>query len=172
VRIIPVGGEPCSGNGSVSDNSGVHRRKRKGCLFFHQGGLSDLPQTYLLIAILSAPAAEAALLLMHLFGSRGGRVAGLLLLAALQTFWYRTVPGDGTTLTLFFVLIPLLYGVVLSMTWLLGADLLDSAPRFVLARLYSTMGAASMGGGLVGAAFGRTARRVDPSSFCWLALRC
>lgn len=58
-------------------------------------------------------------------------------------------------MTLIFILIPLLYGVLLSLAWLLGADLLDLAPRQVLARLYSTMGASSLLGGLLGAAIAR-----------------
>jgi ATP/ADP translocase len=72
-------------------------------------------------------------------------------------------------MTLFFAIIPLLYGVLLSVTWLLGADLLDRAPRFVHARLYSTMGACSMLGGLAGAVFGKTfADRLSPQAFLLL----
>jgi ATP/ADP translocase len=69
-------------------------------------------------------------------------------------------------MTLFFATVPLLYGVLLSVTWLLGADLLDTAPRFVHARLYSTMGACSMLGGLAGATFGKSfADRLSPEAF-------
>jgi hypothetical protein len=139
-------------------------------LFFQRDGIRDLPQAYLLIAVLSAPAAGGTLGLMRLFGPRGARVLSLLLMAGLQIALYTVVrPGGGPGMTLFFVTIPLLYGVLLSVTWLLGADLLDTAPRFVLARLYSTMGASAMLGGLTGAAFGKTfANRLAPEAFLLL----
>jgi hypothetical protein len=139
-------------------------------LFFQQDGIRDLPQAYLMIAILSAPAAGGTLGLMRLFGPRTARVLSLLLMAALQVALYPVVrPGGGPGMTLFFVTVPLLYGVLLSVTWLLGADLLDTAPRFVLARLYSTMGASAMLGGLAGAAFGKTfANRLEPEAFLLL----
>ena len=146
-------------------------------LFFQHDGLAALPKAYLLIAILSAPAALGTLGLMRLFGPRGARVISLLMMAALQVFFYASVSAESARggsghMTMFFVLIPLLYGVLLSLTWLMGADLLDSAPRFVHARLYSTMGAASMVGGLLGAAFGKTfAGQLSPEAFLCLELR-
>jgi AAA family ATP:ADP antiporter len=125
-------------------------------LFFQNKGLLDLPKAYLGIAILSAPAAGFMLRLIRSIGPRRARVAGLCLMAALQCGFYFVVePGGGWWMTLFFILVPLLYGVLLSITWLLSADLLDRVPRFLLARLYATIGASSMLGGLAGAALSR-----------------
>jgi AAA family ATP:ADP antiporter len=122
-----------------------------------------------MITLLAGPAALGTLLLMRLLGSRGARVAALLLMAVFQAIVFRNPPTAGFRMMLVFVLIPLLYGVLLSLTWLLGADLLDAAPRFVLARLYSTMGAASLVGGLLGAMFGKSfARRLEPEWFLML----
>jgi len=127
-------------------------------LFFEADGIADLPKAYLLLAVLSVPAASGTLGLMRLFGPRRARVLSLLMMAALQVAAAPLVPGGGKWgMTLFFVSIPLLYGVLLSLAWLLGADLLDQAPRSVLARLYSTMGAASMLGAMAG---GGAARRL------------
>jgi AAA family ATP:ADP antiporter len=136
-------------------------------LFFQKDGLGNLPYAYLLIALLSAPAAGAILWLMRICGPRAARIISLLMMAALQVLFFFVVrPGGGPSMTLFFVLIPLLYGVLLALAWLLGADLLEVAPSFVLARLYSTMGASSMTGGLAGAALSRNlAHRLEPESF-------
>ncbi|MEZ5357029.1 MAG: hypothetical protein R2762_30685 [Bryobacteraceae bacterium] len=125
-------------------------------LFFQERGLLHLPRAYLGIAFLSAPAAGLMLQLIRRAGPRRARVVGLCLMAALQCafFWFAE-PGGGWWMTLLFVLVPLLYGVLLSITWLLGADLLDRVPPYLLARLYASIGAASMLGGLSGAALSR-----------------
>lgn len=128
-------------------------------LYFAEGtaGVFDLPKAYLGIAILSVPAAQGTLALIRWLGPREARVAGLAMMAVLQGLFYVVArPGSDWLMTLIFMLIPLLYGVLLSLGWLLGADLLDLAPRRVLARLYATMGAASMLGGLTGAAMAKT----------------
>jgi len=137
-------------------------------LYFQQGGgLVDLPKAYLGIACLAGPAAMATMGLMKLCGARGARVIAPISMAALQVIFYFLVrPGGGWEMTLLWILIPLLYGVLLSLVWLLGAELLDLAPRFVLARCYSTLGASSMMGGLAGAAIGRSlAPKLEPEAF-------
>ncbi|MEZ5404131.1 MAG: hypothetical protein R2729_30910 [Bryobacteraceae bacterium] len=136
-------------------------------LFFQRGGLLDLPKAYLGIAVLSAPAAAIMLRLIAAFGPRRARVLGLCLMAALQCVFYAVAePGGGWAMTLFFILVPLLYGVLLSIAWLLGADLLDRVPPYLLGRLYATIGASSMLGGFTGAAAcRRMAASLQPETF-------
>jgi hypothetical protein len=125
-------------------------------LYFQRDGWFHLPKAYLLIALLAGPSAGATLALMRLLGPRRARVAAILVLAGAQMIFHRiAVPGSGLLMTVVWVLIPMLFGVVLSLVWLLGADLLDRVPNYLLARLYSSMGAASMMGGLTGAAIAR-----------------
>ena len=135
----------------------VTKTGRDALYFSVAAGLRDLPAAYLGIAILSVPAAKGTLRLIRWLGPRRARVVGLAIMAAVQLLFYAVVePGGGWVMTLIFILIPSLYGVLLSLSWLLGADLLDLAPRHVLARLYSTMGASSLLGGLAGAALARS----------------
>lgn len=131
----------------------VTKTGRDALYFVGAGDVRRLPEVYLAIAILSVPVAQGTLGLMRAAGPRRARVLGLAAMAALQVVFYATAqPGSGWGMTLVFVLIPLLYGVLLSMAWLLGADLLDLAPRHVLGRLYATMGASSLAGGMAGGA--------------------
>ncbi|MCP5112776.1 MAG: hypothetical protein GY953_18270 [bacterium] len=143
-------------------------------LYFQEDGLMDLPGAYLGLALLSAPFALSAIGSMKLLGPRRARLAALLAYAAVLAACYRWVqPGGGIAMTLFFMLVPLAFGVVLSLVWLLGADLLEHAPSFVLPRLYSTLGAASMVGGLSGAALGKLlAGWISPQSFLLMSAAC
>ena len=145
----------------------VTKTGRDTLYFSMSAGLRDLPAAYLGIAVLSVPAAKGTLRLMRWLGPRRARVAGLAIMAAVQLTFYAVVrPGGGWVMTAIFILIPSLYGVLLSLSWLLGADLLDLAPRHVLARLYSTMGASSLLGALAGAALARSlAPLIDPRSY-------
>ena len=145
----------------------ITKTGRDALYFDRAGGVASLPMAYLGIAILSVPAAQGTLGLMRLIGPRRARVAGLAIMAAVQLLFFVLIrPGGGWDMTLIFVLIPLLYGVLLSLAWLLGADLLDMAPRHVLARLYSTMGASSLLGGLMGAAIARSlAPAMEPRAY-------
>jgi MFS family permease len=140
---------------------------RDALYFSVDGGVSQLPVAYLGIAVLSLPAAKGTLRLIGWLGPRRARVAGLAIMAAVQLLFCAVVePGGGWGMTLIFMLIPSLYGVLLSLSWLLGADLLDLAPRHVLGRLYSTMGASSLLGGFAGAAVGRAlAGWIEPRWF-------
>ncbi len=131
----------------------VTKTGRDALYFTSAGDIRRLPEVYLAIALLSVPVAQGTLALMRAAGPRRARVLGLAAMAALQVVFYATAqPGSGWGMTLVFVLIPLFYGVLLSMAWLLGADLLDLAPRHVLGRLYATMGASSLAGGMAGGA--------------------
>jgi ATP:ADP antiporter, AAA family len=150
----------------------VTKTGRDSLYFAQTDALSQLPAAYLGLAILSVPAAQGTLGLMRWLGPRRARVAGLAIMAAVQLVIFAVVrPGGGWGMTLIFILIPLLYGVLLSLSWLLGADLLDLAPRHVLARLYSTIGASSLLGGLTGAALARNlAASIDPRSYVLLGV--
>ena len=145
----------------------VTKTGRDALYFNRPGGLAGLPMAYLGIAILSVPAAQGTLALMRRLGPRQARVAGLAIMALMQLIFFALIrPGGGWDMTLIFILVPVLYGVLLSLAWLLGADLLDMAPRRVLARLYSTMGASSLLGGLLGAAIARNlAPVVEPRMY-------
>lgn len=139
-------------------------------LFFQGRGLYDLPAAYIGIALLSLPVALVALAVMRLLGPRRARV--LLPLAAapaLAAAGGVARPGGGPAMTLFFMLVPLVFGVTLSLCWLLAAELLDGAPRRELARSYSILGAASIAGGLAGGGLGTSlAPRIDPPAFLFI----
>jgi AAA family ATP:ADP antiporter len=125
-------------------------------LYFQRDGFFDLPKAYLGIAILAGPAAGLALTLMRRFGPRGSRIVSTLAMAALQVVYHALAePGGGALMTTFFMLVPLLYGVLLAQAWLLASDLLEGAPRDMMPRLYSTLGASSMLGGMAGAGLAR-----------------
>ncbi len=140
-------------------------------LYFQKDGLLDLPQAYLGIALFSVPFSGMTLGLMRLLGPRRARLAVLLGLAGLLALCSLVVqPGGGPRMTLIFMLVPLAFGVVLSVVWLLGADLLENVPRFLLPRLYSAVGGASMSGGLAAAASGNwLASYLPPAAFFVLA---
>ncbi|MEM9491062.1 MAG: hypothetical protein AAGC55_18075, partial [Myxococcota bacterium] len=68
-------------------------------------------------------------------------------------------PGAGLLMTSFFVAIPLLFSILFSLVWLLGAELYEDADKATVARAYSRLGAASITGGMAG---GALARAVGP----------
>ena len=134
-------------------------------LYFEGGmGVHDLPKAYIAIAFLSLPVAYVILGLMRHLGARRARlVAPLALCAALALFHGVARPGGGALMTSFFVSVPLAFGVLFSLTWLLGADLFDGVARERLARAYSVVGAASILGGMVGGLVARAlAFQVEP----------
>lgn len=122
-------------------------------MFFQRGGLLDLPKAYLGIAVLSVPAAFAVLALMKWLGPRPARVAAPLAMSgALLVYAATSRPGGGGSMTIAYMMLPLAFGVLFSQAWLLAADLLESAPRVEIAKAYSRIGAASIGGGIFGSA--------------------
>ena len=126
-------------------------RTGRDALYFHGRGLFDLPLAYAAIALLSLPMAVLMLSLMRRLGARRTRVVAPLGLAALLVGYFLLArPGGGLLMTGFFVLVPLAFGVLFSVSWLLAADLLDRAPRPELVRAYSVVGAASILGGMAG----------------------
>jgi hypothetical protein len=139
-------------------------------LYFQGRGLYDLPLAYMGIALLSLPVALAVLGAMRAFGPRRARVVVPLVVAALFAAFHGVArPGGGTAMTLFFMSVPLVFGVLFSLSWLLAAEFLDGVPRAVVARAYSVIGAASIAGGIAGGAVARAlAMRVEPQRFILL----
>jgi ATP/ADP translocase len=136
-------------------------------LYFQGRGLFDLPMAYLGIAALSLPSAVAILAAMRGLGPRAARVIVPLAVAlSLGAFYPLARPGGGPTMTVFFMLVPVLFSGLFSLTWLLAADLLDGVPRARLAGLYSVVGAASILGGVLGGLVAKTiAPHVEPAAF-------
>lgn len=125
-------------------------------LYLQARGVYSLPFAYLGIALLSVPMALVTLGVLRRAGPRRTRLLGPLALAVALTCYFGLArPGGGVLMTGFFVLVPLAFGVLFSVTWLLLADLLDGAPRGLLAQAYGRVGAASILGGLAGASLAK-----------------
>jgi ATP:ADP antiporter, AAA family len=141
-------------------------------LYFQGRGLFDLPKAYIGIALASVPFAFGTLKLMRSLGPRLARVVtpiGAAVLFAAATAI--ATPGGGAFNTALFVAIPLSYGVLFSLTWLLAADLLDGRPNEVLAPAYGRIGAGAIIGGISGGLLAKgLASRASPRALMWLGL--
>jgi len=121
-------------------------------LYFQEGGLFDLPYAYFGIMLASAPTALGTLELMRRLGSRTARlVLPMIVAAALLVYVPFASAGGGIVNTLFFVLVPTVWGVMFSLSWLLAADLFEGEKKEDLSRAYARIGAASLIGGVLGA---------------------
>lgn len=140
-------------------------------LYFSNGGLFDLPVAYLGIAALSVPMSFALFELMKKVGTRAARVVVAVGTALFLGGIARLAqPGGGAAMTLVFMLIPLLFGILFSAAWLLAADLLEHATGAQRARAYGWIGAASIAGGVAGAMLAQAlALRVAPQRLFDLA---
>lgn len=143
-------------------------------LFFQGSGLFYLPRAYMGIALLAMPTALLVLAAMRRYGHRRIRIAGPLVTAAiLIAFFVVARPGGGALMTGFFMLIPVTFGVLFSLSWLLAADLLGHLPRSALGRPYSVIGAAAISGGVLGGLVGRgLSMRVEPALFLLIGAGC
>lgn len=125
-------------------------------LYFLDDSLAQLPWAYLAIALSASPVAMGTIALMRRFGPRRVRIAlptsTTILLGLYHPF---AAPGTGAASLAFFVLVPLIWGVMFSAVWLLGADLLDNRPRAELSIAYARIGAASIAGGMAGGVLAR-----------------
>lgn len=140
-------------------------------LYLQAGGVYDLPQAYMAIAVLSVPTAFLMLGLMRRLGARRARVwSGVAISLALGVLHKAVRPGGGVLMTGFFAFVPLAFSVLFAVTWLLAADLLEGAPRTVMGRAYAWIGAASILGGVAGGALARgLAPFVEPRLFLLVA---
>jgi hypothetical protein len=76
-------------------------------------------------------------------------------------------------MTVFFMLVPITFGILFSMSWLLAGDLLDGIPSQRMARAYSTIGAASIAGGIVGGVVARVlSSQIQPRWFILIGAGC
>jgi hypothetical protein len=139
-------------------------------LYFQKDGLFDLPWAYLGIALLAVPVALTTLATARTLGPRRARIVAPLVMVVLQVIFHsQAEPGGGSLMTLFFMLVPLIYGVLFSTVWLFGAELLERLPRENLPRSYATLGGASMSGGLLGAFIAKLlASHLEPRHFLLL----
>jgi AAA family ATP:ADP antiporter len=125
-------------------------------LYFQQGGLYDLPNAYLGMALLSVPLGFLTIQLMRRIGTRRARLWVLSAMAAFLFFYSEVVaPGGGAFMTVLYMLVPLTIGLAFALCFLLAADLLEGATAVQLGRAYSIIGASSIAGGLVGGLVGR-----------------
>lgn len=136
-------------------------------LYVQERGIFDLPIAYLGMAVFSLPIAFGMLGLIRVMGPRRARVAALLSGSMILTvFWQIAEPGSGARMTALFVSVPLIYGVLFSVTWLLASELYDGLPRQRVSRAYARIGAGSITGGLLGGGVARIlAPFVAPQTF-------
>jgi AAA family ATP:ADP antiporter len=120
-------------------------------LYFQHGGLYDLPNAYLGMALLSVPLGLLTIKLMRRMGPRRARLWVLSAMAGFFFFYAQVAtPGGGPFMTVLYMLVPLTIGLAFSLYWLLAADLLEGAGPAQIGRAYSLIGASSIAGGLVG----------------------
>ncbi|MFQ5679687.1 MAG: hypothetical protein ACE5HP_09545 [Gemmatimonadota bacterium] len=152
----------------------VFTKTGRDALFFLENGLFYLPAAYLGIAVLSPLTAVAVLVAMRRLGPRRVRIGGPLVTAFLLLGFFAVArPGGGLLMTGFFVLVPLTFGVLFAMAWLLAAELLQHLPRRGLARPYSLIGGAAISGGILAGLAARAASGVvEPRYFILLGALC
>ena len=149
----------------------VISRTARDALYIQERGLFDLPLAYIGMAILSAPMATLILIMMRYGGPRLTRIVAPLATGMLLIVYQRVAePGGGPLMTFFFMLISLVFGVLFSVVWLFGAELLESASQTARTRAYSLMGAATITGGVLGSALARIwTTQITPEALLGLA---
>ncbi len=141
-------------------------------LYFQERGLFQLPWAYLGITVMASPMAVFTLELMRRVGPRSARLLGPLILSVgLLVYSFTATAGGGWLNTLFFMYVPVAWGVMFSLAWLLMADLLEDAPTPALARAYARVGAGSILGGILGGLVAKAAANfVPPQAFLFLGV--
>ncbi len=120
-------------------------------VFFERGGLRQLPEAYLWIALASIPAAMLHLGLLDKWGARKTRTRSFYAAALIfLLFAPFAEPGNRMAMLMLFVSVPIVFSAVFAGAWLLAADLLEGADSNILRRTYARIGAASMLGGIIG----------------------
>jgi len=139
-------------------------------LYFQERGLFDLPKAYIGIAVMSVPFAFITLGMMRAVGPRAARIiAPLVVAGSFAVAVVYATPGGGLFNTALFIAIPLSFGVLFSLSWLLAADLLDGLPGERLARFYGVIGAGSIIGGMLGALAAKlVAAHITPRMLLWI----
>ncbi len=125
-------------------------------LYFQEGGVFALPKAYIAIAMGAVLQAMIVLKLLSRFGLRTTRVGVLTAVVIMAGAMYLMAePGGGVVMTVFFVLVPLLFSIAFSLTWLLGTELFDGASVSTSANAFARIGAASILGGAAGGGIAR-----------------
>ena len=139
-------------------------------LYVQERGIFDLPLAYLGMAILSLPVAFGMLGLIRVVGPRRARIVAIGGVAAvLAVFGRFAEPGGGARMTVFFVAVPLLYGILFAGSWLLAAELFQGQSEERVSRAYARIGAGSIAGGVAGGVGARALAPVNPpEAFFWI----
>jgi ATP:ADP antiporter, AAA family len=136
-------------------------------LYLQDTGIYDLPLAYIGMAVLSLPVAAVTLALMRWLGTRRARILLPLAVASGLLAYARVArPGGGALMTATFMAVPLAYGVLFSLVWLLGADLRGRQTASTRLAFYARVSAAALAGSLAAALVARfLASSVDPAAF-------
>jgi AAA family ATP:ADP antiporter len=149
----------------------VFAKTGRDALFVQGRGLFDVPKAYIGIALLAGPLAGFVLAMLRILGPRTVRII-LPAMTALALVWFATVvrPGGGSLMTAFFMFVPLVWGVVFSVSWLLAADLLDGEREDDIAGSFGIIGGGAIGGGVLAGIAGRfLAPHVEAPTFLLIA---
>lgn len=133
----------------------VLARTGRDALYFQDGGIQALPIAYGGMAVLALPMAALLLHLVRRLGAPRARlVATGLMSAVLAAAAVVGTPGAGPAMTIFFMLVPVAFGGLFSLAWLLAGEIIgrDSAQ---LVRAFSRAGAAAILGGVLAAGIAR-----------------
>ena len=138
-------------------------------LYVQKNGVNSLPLAYLCLSLLAPAVAMVTLLAMTRWGARPVRVLAPLSMGLLQVtvpLWAQ--PGPGRLMMILFVFVPAAFGVLLSATWLLAAELAPEN-RQQRTRSFAVFGAASMAGSIAGAWMARwLAASIAPQTYFML----
>lgn len=139
-------------------------------LFFGSGGLRDLPLMYVGMAMLSMPVGLGTLSVMRRLGSRRTCVVAIAATALGLCVLAGTLhPGPRAGLSLAFISIPLAFGVLFSMTWLLVPATV-TAHDARIGGLLARAGTGALAGGLAGGLLARgLASSVSPQGLMVVA---
>lgn len=130
-------------------------RTGRDALYFQAGGIQSLPVAYMGVALLALPMAAVLLFLVRSLGARRARLAATGTMAlVLVVVGLVGTPGGSPAMTFFFMLIPVVFGGLFSLAWLLAGEIIGrDSPD--LAWAFGRAGAASILGGLLGAGLAR-----------------
>lgn len=132
-------------------------------LYIEEGGVQNLPWAYLWMAAITPMAGMLFVAGIRAVGGRTMRLAGPLVVSAIQLLIPFVVdPDSGTLITALFVSVPVVFGVLLGAAWLLASEMRWGSDHD-RARLYSAVGLGSLLGALAGAFVSRyLASRMEP----------
>lgn len=130
-------------------------RTGRDALYFQGGGIQALPLAYMGVAVLALPVAMVLLVLVRSLGARQARLSATgLMSAVLAGAGLVATPGPSPAMTFFFMLVPVVFGGLFSLAWLMAGEIIGrDSPD--LAWSFSRAGAASILGGLLGAGLAR-----------------